>query len=310
MQEYLRSGLSISCCLAVLACTSSPDSSDNTDPGVADVVVVGRIKNDSITQASGLARSHYRDEMLWTMNDFGPPVLYAIGTDGSDYGSVAIRGAENTDWEDLAAFELDGKSYLLIGDVGDNESDRAYRTIYIVEEPQLSQGQHIEVEPAWLIRFTYPDGPLDCESVAVDVEDERILLLSKREIPARLFELPLHPDADDVVTVRTIMSLGVLPQPDERDIDRAPIDDVWYWQPVAMDLSADGRMAAILTYGGVYLFDRRAGKSWRDTFGRQSRFVDLAGFAEAEALALSIDGKMIFVTLEGGGAPILRINHE
>ena len=75
------------------------------------------------------------------MNDEGPPALYAIGINGSEYGSVTILNASNIDWEDLAAFELDGKSYLLAAHTGDNESKRSHSTIYIIEESEISRGQ-------------------------------------------------------------------------------------------------------------------------------------------------------------------------
>ena len=48
--------------------------------------------------------------------------MYAVGTDGSDYGALTLRHASNYDWEDLAVFELDDKPYLLIADTGDNEA--------------------------------------------------------------------------------------------------------------------------------------------------------------------------------------------
>ncbi len=297
-------------CLGAMGCTSVLIAPNSDGPLYSEIVVAGNIQNDRITEASGLARSNHRNDILWTMNDGGPPVLYAVGTDGSDYGSLTLRNARNVDWEDLAAFEFDSKPYLLIADTGDNEAKRPFGTIYIVEEPQMSRGQHIEAEPAWQIRFSYPDGPLDCESVAVDLSGERILLLSKRTIPATLYDLPLRPNSNDVIRARRITDLSTLPQPGKQDIARALPDNNWHWQPAAMDLSADARTAAILTYKGVYLFVRRPGEIWTDAFARQAAFLDLAGNREAEAVTLSKDGKSIFVTLEGRGAAIFRFDRE
>lgn len=159
--------------LVLPACMVTPAGAVSDDRQFSRIRISGSIENDRITEAGGLARSHHRDDLLWTMNDGGPPVLYAVGTDGSDYGSLTLRNASNYDWKDLSAFELDGKPYLLIADTGDNEAKRPYATIYVVEEPEISRGQHIAAGPAWQIRFSYPDGPLDCESVAVDLSGER-----------------------------------------------------------------------------------------------------------------------------------------
>ncbi|MFQ5548502.1 MAG: hypothetical protein ACE5FV_09430 [Woeseia sp.] len=292
------------------ACSALPGGPGTDDIGFGAVVEAARLQNHTIREASGLARSNRHSEILWTMNDEGPPVLYAIGTDGSDHGSVYLRTARNIDWEDLAAFELDGKSYLLVADVGDNESRRAHGVIYVVEEPTLSRGQHLEADIAWRIRFSYPDGPLDCEAVAVDPSNARILLLAKRRIPATLYELPLRPDRDRIIRARRIGDLDTLPQPTEHDIARALPDNDWHWQPTAMDLSADGRTAAVLTYRRVYVYPRRAGEGWARTFARQPEYLDLAGRREAEAVTLSRDGKAIFVTLEGALAPILRFDRQ
>ena len=41
----------------------------------------------------------------WAVNDSGDePRLYALRKDGRDRGTLRVRGATNTDWEDLAAF--------------------------------------------------------------------------------------------------------------------------------------------------------------------------------------------------------------
>ncbi len=134
--------------LAAAACTSVLVIPDSDNPRYSEVIIAGQIQNSRIIEASGLARSNRHNEILWTMNDDGPPVVYAIGTDGSDVGSLTLRHARNVDWEDLAAFELDGTPYLLIADTGDNEANRPYATIYVVEEPEISRGQHIAAEPA------------------------------------------------------------------------------------------------------------------------------------------------------------------
>ncbi|MFQ6007029.1 MAG: hypothetical protein ACE5OQ_16185 [Woeseia sp.] len=296
-------------CLTV-ALGTSDSRTDPGERGFAAMVESGRLQNDDIQEASGLARSGYHSDILWTMNDEGPPVLYAIGPDGSDYATLRLSDAENVNWEDLAAFETDGRRFLLVADVGDNEGRRSNSVIYIVEEPTLSRGEHSEADIAWRIRFTYPDGPLDCEAAAVDLANARILLLAKRSIPATLYELPLRPGRAGIIQARRIGALDTLPQPTANDIARALPDDDWHWQPTAMDLSPDGRIGVVLTYRRIYVYLRRAGESWASAFARLPQYLDLAGNREAEAVTLSRDGKAIFVTLEGRHAPILRFDRQ
>ncbi len=42
------------------------------------------------------------------------------------------------------------------------------------------------------LRLAYPDGPRDCESMAYDPAGKQILLLSKRDKPARLYAVDLE----------------------------------------------------------------------------------------------------------------------
>ena len=149
-----------------------------------NAVYAGQIENSEIDEASGLAASRRRSDLLWTHNDSGaPPRLYAVGVDGRDHGAVDVRGASNVDWEDLAAFQIDEVPYLLIADVGDNDAERRSVMLYIVEEPELRRDRFEDgtaVSVAWSLEVVFEDGPVDCEGVAVDVPGQRVLLVSKR----------------------------------------------------------------------------------------------------------------------------------
>ena len=46
-----------------------------------------------------------------------------------------LEGVPKTDWEDIAAFELDGRTYLLVADTGDNGGLRKTLQLHVVEEP-------------------------------------------------------------------------------------------------------------------------------------------------------------------------------
>ena len=55
------------------------------------------------------------------------------------------------------------------------------RTLYFVEEPEAEKKDRRK--STGKSTFEYPDGPRDAESAAVDIENERVLVLSKRDIP-------------------------------------------------------------------------------------------------------------------------------
>ncbi len=290
----------------------APACADNKRPaiGFQPVQIAGHLQNRRIDEASGLARSNLNGDLLWTMNDEGPPRLYAIRKDGSDFGNIEISNAKNKDWEDLSSFVSDGTAYLLVADVGDNDHKRRSVTIYIVEEPQLTGGQDLQVRAERRLKIRFPEGPLDVEAVSVDLESKRILLISKRTIPAKVFSVPLVPVNDDVLEAEEIAELKSLPQPSEADIANAPKTKNWYWQPTALSFSANGRQAVVLTYAGVYLYERNTGESWPQAFDTRPTALGLDGYAEAESAVLDSNGSEIFVALEGRGTALLRYDRQ
>lgn len=294
-------------CLTLAACAKSHEHPNQT----------GQLHNSSIREASGLARSNIDSGRLWVMNDGGAgPVLYAIGLDGSDLGAFLVLGADNIDWEDLSSFVIDDRPMLLIADFGDNLGFREYLTLYLIDEPEVTEinaGETTSLQIAWQIEFAFPDGAIDAESVSVDVENEMVLILSKREIPAVLYQVSLRGSAGKSGTVATATRVGPvasLPQPSKRDRDRALIHLDWHWQPTAMDISATADAAAILTYRGLYFYQRAENQSWYDAFQSTPKSIMSDAFEKAESVTFSADGSVVFVTTEHTNAPLLRFAVE
>ena len=273
------------------------------------LIVAGQLESDELVEASGLARSQRGAGLLWSMNDGGSkPRLYAFDDSGFHRGRIRLDGVKNRDWEDLASFTVNGTAYLLVADTGDNDAKRKDVSLHVVLEPDLAEDDKVRIEPAWSIDFRYPDGPRDVEAVTVDPAGERVLLLSKREWPPVLYEVPLFPPSDDTVVAKRLGPIESLPAPTRQDREHAVFTKDWHWQPTGMDLSPDGRLAVILTYRGVYLYRLEPGSSLYESLSGQAYGFGLGNFREAESVAFSADGGAIYVTLEGRHAPLLRID--
>jgi hypothetical protein len=122
-------------------------------PATLHFEVAGRLENPKIIEASGLARSQREPGVLWTINDSGKPYLYAIDHEGQHLGRVDLNKSDHRDWEDLASFQLDGKPFLLIADIGDNDARYKKRTIYVAKEPRTDENK---TKVDWEIDFEYP----------------------------------------------------------------------------------------------------------------------------------------------------------
>jgi hypothetical protein len=269
------------------------------------VATVGHLGDDALDEASGIAASRRTPGVFWLIDDDGPPRLYAIDATGAGIGHVDIEGARNVNWEDIASFTLDGEPWLLVSDIGDNDSVRRYITVYVVAEPDPAEAS---VAIDWSFDFRYPDGPADAESVSVDAAAERVLVLTKRQIPAVLHSLPLRPAAGEQLISTRLGVVDSLPQPTQWDIALALPRNFWWWQPTGMDISADGRAAVILTYGGVYYYSRTVGQDWIAALSAKPVNLVAGNYRNAESVAFGPDARSVYVTFEGRHAPLLRID--
>jgi len=294
--------------VALSGCSPAEDAPTPDRPRPA-MIVAGQLENEELVEASGLAISRRDPDVLWSINDGGSkPRIFAFDLTGAHRGRIKLEDARNRDWEDIASFTLDDEPFLLVADVGDNDRRRKKVSFYIVAEPDLGDDNKVGLKPAWRVDFRYPDGPRDAEAVAVDATNERVIVLTKRDLPPMLYEVPLRPKSDGTVTATRLGTIESLPRPRRQDVDEAMFTQDWHWQPTSMDLSPDGSLAAILTYRAVYVFRLDPAASLYDSLSGQAYALGLGNFRNAESVAFSADSGSIFITVERRHAPLLRID--
>ena len=278
-------------------------------------VLLGKLENRDIKEASGMAASHVHPGMLWIANDGGDePALYAVDMHGAHLGRMRIRNAQNVDWEDIATFRADGTPTLLIGDFGDNHSRRANSVLYFVHEPNIDEhpGQ-FDLSVDWFrrLRFEYEDGPRDCEAIAVDPVSNQILLLTKRTVPPVMYALPLGEEkVAPLMVAQRIAAVDNLRPPSTAPPVGNPRLAVLRSQPTAMDISANGSEIVILTYGDGYLYRRSAHLDWSQVFQISPEWIRMPPMRQAEALCFSQDGQSLFITSEQLPAPLYRLDRQ
>lgn len=263
----------------------------------------GLILNSELREISGMAASRVHEGVLWVHNDGGhAPVLYAISQRGRLLARLNVAGVTNTDWEDLATFEQDGKHYLLIADTGDNGGLRKTLQLHAVQEPtELADS---EVSPAWTLTFRWPDGPRDVEAVAVDGQAGQILLISKRRRPPQLFALPLQATPGEVHEAQLLGELHGVPVPDPALEQQQPRHARLIGMVTAADISPDGQQLAVLTYQDVLFYARQPGQDWAEAVTETPVVRGLPLLPQAEALAWSAVGSGLFATGEFSPAPL------
>jgi hypothetical protein len=292
--------------LAIPQAACGPD-----DRRIASLQRTGFIAEQALDEASGIQGSQRNPGVFFVHNDDSDNRVYALSASGADLGDFRVRGAVNRDWEDITALPSDEGPLLALGDVGDNFSAQEHVTLYFVSEPEPgSDGLYSGgAEPVHVVRLSYPDGPRDCESIAWDAYSDRIYLVSKRDVPARIYSIPREVAlASDSATLSFdgLMARLRPPSPSEsRKFGRRG----WQWisQPTGLDIHPDGRRAAVITYRSLYLFERQEHESWPRAFAREP--VEFLGppAQQEEAVAWAPDGESVMITSEKLPAPIFRI---
>ena len=275
------------------------------------VLWMGKLESEDLPETSGLAALSTEPNLLFAVNDSGNPAgVYALTLDGKEAGHWPIDYPRSHDFEDLAAFSLDGKPYLLVADTGDNLHWRPKLNVLVFEAPEIAtKGSYLKL--AWEFSFNFPEGYRDVEAVAVDVKSHSIYLISKRQDPPELFSLPLQP-SDDVVTAKPVVVLDGIPRPTERDLREDPSFGAYSSMPTAFDIN--GRTAVVVTYKEAYLYRRKVGQSWAEAFSDVPDRMGLPYIFGLESVAFDSTGRYFYVTGEReegiGTADVFRVDYR
>lgn len=253
-----------------------------------------QLQSQAVNESSGIACSRRVPGVFWTHNDSGDAArLYAFDLKGRDLGSFLLEDVVAFDFEDIASCVLDGTSYLLVGDIGNNGRHASVQMIHVVEEPavDLRRGVSVAKAPvAQTIYYAYDDDCHDCEALGVDPTSKTFVVISKefeRQCNAYAFAWPAK-EVKKAVVARKIATLK-LPT------------------VTAMDISPDGRRAIVGTYGHAYEFTRRTGDDWAAAFARKPCEVPLPPRRQGEGVCYGPDGQTLYLTSEKLPTPLVEV---
>ena len=251
--------------------------------GPLSVSVTGRVRDPSVAELSGLVESRRQRGVFWAIEDSGnTATLVALRADGTFLGRFPVTGAQNVDWEDVAAAGSD----LYAADIGDNAEGRDSIVVYRVTEPDAAAGTGTATAPATAIVLRYPDGAHDAESLLVDPRTRELIVVTKDfGGPGRVYVAP--PDGGDLVdTGGRIDAEGPL---------------------TGAGLSPDGRSVAVRAYTRIYAWKRRSGERLARTLRRRPCVSPtLLEEGQGEAIAVLRGGRSALTVAEGVNPPIRR----
>ena len=236
--------------IGAFACTHEPDPRFSKNVPFCAPRDSGLVDNDTLEEVSGLVASRKNPGTLWVHNDSGHPAeVYLISTRGKLLATYPLSGAENTDWEDIAIGPgpQQGETYLYVGDIGDNVSLYDERQVYRLVEPTYVPSSSATIDTIDRydkLRFYYPEGARDAETLLLDPATQDLYVLSKEMNQIQVYRLPRF---SKTTVLRRAQRIATLPLTNTSLLDRL----------VGGDISADGTEVLLKTYEHVLYWHRK-----------------------------------------------------
>lgn len=266
--------------------------------------ITGRLQDKHMDEISGIAASTLHKDIYYVHNDSGDTSrFFAITPQGKIKSVIYFKGDANErlgvkDCEDIAVSigPAKGKSYVYLGDIGDNNAVRKFITIYRLQEQKKWIGKDSVINATAVpLHLKYPDGPRDAETLMADPVEKLLYIVSKRSDTVAVYTAPLYFKANDTVTLTKRSKLffnGFRP---------------FKWI-TAGDISRDGQQVLLRSYEKVYYWKRNNNEPIWQTMQRQPTELTYKTEKQGEAIGFTIDGKGYYTTSEGVFAPIYYYN--
>jgi hypothetical protein len=258
---------------------------------------VGDAANTALAKGpSGMVASRAHPGVLYAQLDQGSTaVFYAFVAKGTDLGTYALKGAQATDWEDIAVGPgPGGAAHVYLADIGDNAARsggtaRSEIQVLRVKEPDVSLTQAPStqmLDGAETLRFTYPDAPHDAESLLVDPVSSDLLIVTKEaDGSAVVFRAAAATPVDKPTVLERVakLELGAASE-----------------QASAGDASPSGDRFLLRTYTKVLVWPRAA--TFAATFTAAPHSVGWDTEPQGEGVSFSADGSSWFAMGERASA--------
>ncbi len=243
---------------------------------------------DHLKEISGL--TFLNDTVLVAHNDGGNNAsLYFLNLQGVQIHSVIVENAKNKDWEDITS---DGKGFIYIADIGNNENNRDNLCIYKINTLDILKKESVNAEKI-NIRYTeQKDFPPEASKLYFDAEalayynDSLYIFTKCRTEPfdgkSFCYTVPTKPETYKLT----------------KDFELFIGNEGW-WKDCVTGAEIKNNKAYILTYNRLIIYTITKGKF------KFSKNISLESVSQYESVAINSKG-VIYIADEknkllGGG---------
>ncbi|HRY83055.1 MAG TPA: hypothetical protein P5533_00310 [Candidatus Cloacimonadota bacterium] len=242
------------------------------------------VEAEQLNEISGIAASRIHKDILYAQNDSGgDSAVYILNTKGKLEGTLRLSEIRNRDWEDIAVGPGPEKnrSYIYLGEIGDNAARYESAFIYRIAEPDSIRGERFTSKVDKL-EFVYADGARDAEALLVEPRTKDIVIISKREEQVGVYVLSYPQSTRELNTAKKVLSL--------------PLSWV-----TAADISPRRDAILIKTYTSVYSYKVKKKDSLVKALTRKPKILPYIIEPQGEAICFSSDGGSRFTLSERSG---------
>ena len=236
---------------------------------------LSELKERKLREVSGLATSARNPGLLWAHNDGGHRAeVFLIDEKCEIRQTFILAGVENRDWEDIAVGPGPDstKSYVYVGEIGDNDGAYPLKYIYRIEEPlRDSLGETQTITDFDVITFRLPNGrQTDAEALFVNYQTKDLFIVTKREQPVHVYQIKYPYSTKDTI--------------DAHETAAIPLAQI-----VAADLSPDGHDLIMKNYYHIYYWKNSTGKPLSELLRERPEEIPYEKEPQGESLAWARD---------------------
>ena len=261
--------------------------------------ISGFMESKELNETSGIAASGIFNDTYYIHNDSGDTSrFFAITPKGQLLSTFYFQQDKQMkfpqlDCEDIAVGKgpKPGKSYVYLGDIGDNFNGRPYVTVYRFEEKSAWIKKTVNHVVPSQLHLNYPDGSKDSETLMVDPLQSLLYIINKRTDTIRIYTTPLM-FKDNETRVLTLQGKIHIP-------GFKPFKYI-----TSGDISKDGSRILLKSYGKVYYWQRKGNEPVWKTMQSKPAELPYELQQQGEAIGFTADGTGYFTTSEAAFAAI------
>ncbi len=242
----------------------------------------GVILDKAIPELSGIAASRKNSGGYWVHNDSGNPNdIFLIDSLGNTLLTVRISNASNRDWEDICVGPGPDstKTYVYVGEIGDNNTKYPVKAVYRLEEPTLQAGVTQSTLNADIIYFSYPDGKIyNAETLMIDPKSKDLYVVTKGD-SSNVYRMPYPQTVDKNTKIEFVSTLP-------------------FYKVTAGDISPKGDEILIKNYTQIFYWTRFINEDIQAMLKRKPLLILYTSEVQGEAIGWNISGSGFLTSTE------------